>query len=117
MRIRTMTVTTAALATLTACSSSQPADYTVSHRAQQNSTGSADLILPDADQERARDALRDYAQDIDGADLYYLKVMRTKDATRYVCRARWYRDATSFQAHTNGQTTPSSWPHLTINCP
>jgi hypothetical protein len=108
---------TAVLATLTACSSSQPATYTVANRAQHNGAGSADLIWPDATKTQARDALTEYAAGLEDVDLYYLKVMHAEDATTYVCRARWYRDAASFQVHTVGQTTPSSWPHLAVNCP
>jgi hypothetical protein len=117
MRIHVTAAAIAALATLTACSTSQAADYTVANRAQQGGTGSADLILPHADQGQARTAIRDYAGSIHGVDLYYLKVMRSTDATRYVCRARWYRDAQSFQAHAAGQAVPSIWPHLAVNCP
>lgn len=117
MRIRTTTSVIAALVTLAACSADAATSYTVTNRAQDNRAGSADLIWPDATKDQARDAITEYAADLEDVDLYYLKVMHTEDATTYVCRARWYRDAASFQAHANGQTTPSSWPHLAVNCP
>jgi hypothetical protein len=117
MRIRTTAAAIAALTALTACSTDQDVDYTVANRAQRNGAGSADLILPHATAGQARDAITDYAASIHGADLYYLKVMTAEDATRYVCRARWYKDAASFQTHTTGQTKPSNWPHLAVTCP
>jgi hypothetical protein len=117
MRIRTTASVITALAALTACTADQPTAYTVANRAQHNRAGSADLILTGATEQQARDALTQYAATIDGVDLYYLKVMPAKDATTYVCRARWYRNADAYQANTTDQTTPSSWPHLTVNCP
>lgn len=91
--------------------------YTVAHQAQYNGTGSVDLILPDATRDEARSAIRDYARGIDGPGLYYLKVLRAESDQRYVCRARWYRDAAAFAAHTVDQAAPSQWPHITIVCP
>jgi len=117
MRIKVITASLgiAALA-LTGCAG-QAQGYTVAHRTEQNGTGSVDLILPDATTEQARDAIRDHADGIQGPELYYLKVVHTEDASRYVCRARWYRDATSYDAHSNHTTKPDAWPHLAITCP
>jgi hypothetical protein len=115
MRIRAIA---AAIAALTLASCTQQTDgYTVSRRTQQDGTGSVDLVLADATKGEARDAIREYAADLEGAELYYLKVVTAEDADRYVCRARWYRDATAYDAHSDRTEQPTSWPHLAINCP
>lgn len=115
MRIRATAVLLAAVA-LTSCSE-QEATYTVSRHAEANGTGSVDLVRPDATTTQARDTIREYAASIKGAELYYLKVVTTEDADRYVCRARWYRDATSYDAHSDHAQQPDAWPHLAITCP
>lgn len=116
MRIRATAVLLAAVA-LTSCSE-QAATYTVSSHAEANGTGSVDLVLPDATKAEARDVIREYAASIKGAELYYLKVTRTEDATRYVCRARWYADPDSYRSHSGTtEARPDSWPYLDINCP
>lgn len=115
MRIRATAVLLAAVA-LTSCSE-QAATYTVSRHAEANGTGSADLVLPDATKAKAREAIREYAAGIKGAELYYLKVVTTKDAARYICRARWYRDTEAYDAHSDHATKPDTWPHLAITCP
>ncbi|WP_399559433.1 hypothetical protein [Streptomyces chartreusis] len=116
MLIRIVTAVVAAVA-LAGCSGGPGDGYTVAHRAQGNGSGSADLVMPGAGQAQARQALRDYAGTISGVELYYLKVVRSEGAGRYVCRARWYRDAAAFRAHTVGESMPGRWPHLAIHCP
>jgi len=116
MRIKAIAAFIATLA-LASCAAQTEDGYTVANRAQRNGTGSADLVLPDATKSKARDAIREYAAGIKGAELYYLKVVTTEDAARYICRARWYRDATAYDAHSDHIEQPTSWPHLAINCP
>ncbi len=79
--------------------------------------GSTDLLMPRATTATARAAIRKYADGISGASLYYVKVEHAAHADRYVCRAKWYRDAASWQVN-GDQTaaTPTTWPHLTIYC-
>ncbi|MFD5848308.1 hypothetical protein [Streptomyces chartreusis] len=91
--------------------------YTVTRRAQANGTGSVDLVLPGATRAQARQAIRDYAASIDGAELFYVKVVDGEGGGRYVCRGRWYRDAASYAEHGEGTGQPSSWPHLSVSCP
>lgn len=116
MRIHAIAAATLAVLTLAACSHERPG-YTVSHRAQQNGSGSADLILEGASTEQARDAIHDYAGRIHGAHLYYLKVMDHQDAPRYVCRARWYQDAQAYATYSGHTEQPDTWPYLAITCP
>lgn len=121
MRLRTTAAAIAAL-TLTSCGTAQQDAGTTATRTTEPQPGHprighTDLILPGATKQDAQDAIRDQAKTLTGYELYYLKVMHSRDAERYVCRARWYKNATAFQAHTIGQTTPSSWPHLAVNCP
>jgi hypothetical protein len=117
MRARATTMLSlAVLAALTSCAG-QEDGYTVAHRTQRNGSGSADLVLPDADKDRARAAIRDYAAGIEGAELYYVKVVQGEDAGRYVCRARWYRDPAAYAAHSGHTQRPTSWPYLAITCP
>ncbi|MGW0537822.1 hypothetical protein [Streptomyces sp. NPDC003032] len=91
-------------------------DYSVTQKASSASIASADLITPGANANQARAAIRDFARDIDGPDLYFIKVMHSKTAKRYVCRARWYKDAAAYRTHSDRQAQPDSWPHLAINC-
>ena len=107
----------AAAVVLAGCSGGPEGEYTVAHRAQGNGSGSADLVMPDAGQGQAREALRDYAGTVSGVQLYYLKVVRSEGGPGYVCRARWYKDAAAFRAHTVGESMPGRWPHLAIRCP
>ncbi|WP_399559566.1 hypothetical protein OIA45_48995 (plasmid) [Streptomyces chartreusis] len=116
MLIRIVTAVVAA-SVVAGCSSGPGDGYTVAHRAQGNGSGSADLVMPDAGQGQAREALRDYAGTISGVELYYLKVVRSEGADRYVCRARWYRHAASYAAHSDHAAQPDVWPHLDITCP
>lgn len=101
---------------LTGCSPQPPA-YTQVNVTEQTATGYADLVLPDATTSQARDAITNYTAGITGQELYYVKVVHAEDASRYVCRARWYRDAAAYRQHGNDPATPTSWPHLAINCP
>lgn len=114
--------TTALLALLltTACSTSaaeDATDYTVANETRTDTAGSADLILPGANEDQARTAIRDHAAGLDGLQLYYLKVMRTEDASTYVCRARWYSDEHAYAGHSDHTEQPTTWPHLAVNCP
>lgn len=122
MRIHVAAAAIAAL-TLTGCGAVQPdTSATTTHAAQAQAghprVGSADLIRPGATKAQAQDAIRDHASKIDGYELYYLKVMHSTDAQRYVCRARWYADPDAYLAHSgNTEAWPDRWPHLAVNCP
>ncbi len=121
MRIRITAVAIAALA-LTSCGTNQPnapvVQNTIQPEAGQPRTGHADLILPGATKQQAQDAIRDQAETLTGYELYHLKVIHSRDATRYVCRARWYADSDAYRTHSRTQDAwPASWPHLAINCP
>ncbi|NEB00610.1 hypothetical protein [Streptomyces sp. SID13726] len=126
MRTRaTITASGLALLALTSCAS-QTTSETADHRpptaatsaATTGTTGSVDLIIPGATTAQAQAAIRAYARNIRGPELYYLKVQHSRDATRYVCRARWYADADSYRAHAGpGTTAPGTWPYLALNCP
>lgn len=92
--------------------------YTVAHLTEQTPTGYADLLMPDATPTRARHAIADYATRIgDRQQLYFLTVKDPRRHDRYVCRARWYRDATSWRQHAVGPAPSGPWPHLTVICP
>lgn len=125
MRRTHMAITTLALLALAACDpTDNSADnrgtgpgYTIRNKTERTSIGSADLIMPSATKGKARAAIRDYAGRIDGQELYYLKVMRREGAPRYVCRARWYKDAKSYAAYSDHAEQPHAWPHLAMNCP
>lgn len=118
-------ITAAAIAalTLTSCSTGQHDTSTTATRTTQPTAshprfGSTDLILPGATKQDAKDAIRDRAKTLAGYELYYLKVMTAEDATRYVCRARWYADPDAYRAHSGTpDALPDAWPHLAINCP
>lgn len=118
-------ITAAAIAalTLTSCGTGQHDADTTTTRTTQTQTGHprighADLILPGATKAQAQDAIRDRAETLAGYELYYLKVMHSSDATRYVCRARWYADPDAYRTHSRTQDAwPDAWPHLAINCP
>jgi Spy/CpxP family protein refolding chaperone len=123
MRTRHAAIAAAALLALSACatdikaspSDSAPAPAT---QASHPRFGSADLIRPGATKTQAQDAIREQAKTLTGYELYYLKVMHSADATRYVCRARWYADPDAYRAHSGSQDAwPDAWPHLAINCP
>ena len=122
MRIRITAAAIAAL-TLTSCGTGQHDAGTTTTRTPQTQTGDprighADLILPGATKAQAQDAIRDRAKTLTGYELYYLKVMHSSDATRYVCRARWYADPDAYRTHSRTQDAwPDTWPHLAINCP
>lgn len=118
------TLAAAALLTLAGCAEQTPGStaarepYVTVHETASGGTGSADLIVPGATKEQARAAIVDHARGIRGVELYYIKVQRSADATRYVCRARWYADPDSYRAHSGStEAWPDSWPHLAINCP
>lgn len=122
MRIRATITLGAALLALTGCAShtaQRPAPRAaVDHRVTQPSTGSKDLIIPGATAAQARAAIRDYARTIHGPALYYIKVMHSPDAKRYVCRARWYADASAYRTYSGStEAWPDTWPHIAINCP
>lgn len=121
MRIRIAAAAIAAL-TLTSCGTSQPTanrvDSDTVAKASQPRIGHADLILPGATKQDAQDAIRDRALTLTGYELYYLKVTHSRDATRYVCRARWYAGPDAYRTHSRTQDAwPDAWPHLAINCP
>lgn len=121
MRIRIIAAAIAAL-TLTGCGAVQHGtsvgQSTTQTQAGQPRIGHTDLILPGATKQDAQDAIRDRAKTLDGYELYYLKVTHSRDATRYVCRARWYADPDAYRTHSRTQDAwPDTWPHLAINCP
>ncbi|MEU0809526.1 hypothetical protein [Streptomyces sp. NPDC005970] len=126
MRRTHTAVTTLVLLALAACGpTDDSADkgtrtgYTVRNKTERTRIGSADLILTGdtKTQTQARHAIKDYAHRIDGQDMYFLKAMTTEDAPRYICRARWYKDAKSYAAYSDHAEQPSTWPHLAMNCP
>lgn len=89
----------------------------VVNRTEQAGTGSVDLILPGATTSSAQTAIRHYAATIHGPSLYYIRVLRAESASRYVCRAKWYRDMASFKTNAApGQPAPGTWPYLSIVC-
>lgn len=122
MRIRLTAAAIAAL-TLTSCGTSQQdagttATRTTEVQADHPRIGHTDLVIPGATKQDAQDAIRDQARTLDGYELYYLKVTHSRDATRYVCRARWYADPDAYRTHARTQDAwPDAWPHLAINCP
>ncbi|MFF1321451.1 hypothetical protein ACFVZZ_18795 [Streptomyces chartreusis] len=122
MRIRITAAAIAAL-TLTGCGASQQDAGTTAPRTTQPPTdrpriGHTDLVLPGATKQDAQDAIRNRARTLDGYELYYLKVTHSRDAARYVCRARWYADPDAYRTHARTQDAwPDAWPHLAINCP
>ncbi|MCZ4605361.1 hypothetical protein O3S80_16720 [Streptomyces sp. Lzd4kr] len=122
MRIRITAAAIAALA-LTSCGTGQHDASTTSTRttpapADQPRIGHADLVLPGNTKQDAQDAIRDRAETLTGYELYYLKVTHSRDAARYVCRARWYADPDAYRTHARTQDPwPDTWPHLAINCP
>ena len=122
MRIRLTAAAIAAL-TLTSCGTSQQdagttATRTTEVQADHPRIGHTDLVIPGATKQDAQDAIGDRARTLDGYELYYLKVTHSRDATRYVCRARWYADPDAYRTHARTQDAwPDAWPHLAINCP
>lgn len=121
MRIRITAAAIAAL-TLTSCGTAQHEPEkgysSVSTPGGDQRIGHTDLILPGATKQDAQDAIRDHAKTLTGYELYYLKVTHSRDATRYVCRARWYADPNAYRTHSGTQDAwPDAWPHLAINCP
>ncbi|WP_406199246.1 hypothetical protein OG331_23020 [Streptomyces sp. NBC_01017] len=121
MRIHVAAAAIAAL-TLTGCGAVQPIASVGQSPTQPQvdapRVGSADLIRPGVTKAEAQDAIRDHAAGLNGYELYYLKVMRSTDAHRYVCRARWYADPDAYLTHSgNTEAWPDSWPHVAINCP
>lgn len=122
MPFRLTAAAIAALA-LTSCGTNQPDASTTATRTTQPQdghphVGHTDLILPGATKQDAQDAIRERAETLTGYELYYLKVMHSRDTTRYVCRARWYADPDAYMTHSGTQDAwPDAWPHLAINCP
>ncbi|MFJ9748885.1 hypothetical protein [Streptomyces chartreusis] len=122
MRIRLTAAAIAAL-TLTSCGTGQHDAGTTSSRttpapADRPRIGHTDLVIPGATKQDAQDAIRDRARTLDGYELYYIKVTHSRDAARYVCRARWYADPDAYRTHARTQDAwPDAWPHLAINCP
>lgn len=122
MRIRTLAAAAAVALPLTASAApgtnaAPPPAYTVTNHAQNAVTGTADLVMPDATPSTARAAIEDFAAGLDGGqELYYVKVVHSTDAARYVCRARWYADARAFADYGRGPR-PDAWPALDTNCP
>ena len=122
MRIRLTAAAIAALA-LASCATGQHDAGTATTRTTPAPTdrpriGHTDLVLPGATKQDAQDAIRDQARTLDGYELYYLKVTHSRDAQRYVCRARWYANPEAYLAHSgNTEAWPDSWPHLAVNCP
>jgi hypothetical protein len=121
------TLAAAALLTLTSCAA-QTTQATTAREphitaretvtSATSTQASTDLIMPGATTAQAGAAIRDYARRIHGPELYYIKVMHSRDATRYVCRARWYADPDAYRTHARTQDAwPDAWPHLAINCP
>ncbi|MGH3584841.1 MAG: hypothetical protein ACRDQ0_00820 [Pseudonocardia sp.] len=92
--------------------------YRLINQAQRGGVGTVDLVMPGATAAEARHAIADYAVGIGPrTELYFVKVVRSKDARRYVCRARWYADAHAAKVHSAGRFTAEAWPALEINCP
>lgn len=128
MRRTHTAITTLVLLALAACGptddsadKSTGTGYTVRNKTEHTHTGSADLILTSdtKTQTQARHAIKDYAHHIDShsQDMYFLKAMRRENAPRYICRARWYKDAKSYAAYSDHTEQPDAWPHLAMNCP
>jgi hypothetical protein len=118
MRRRTaVTIAAVLLAACSACGSQPEPSYTVAHAITKGSAGSVDLIVPDANEDQARAAIRDYAAGLDGPELYYLKVVTSGGAPKYVCRGRWYVDELAYAEHGDGSEQPTKWPHLAVHCP
>lgn len=119
-----VTLAAAALLTLTGCAGQAPGSTAASQspvtvrETTTGSTGSADLVIPGATKGQARTAIRNHARGIQGAELYYIKVMRSETASRYVCRARWYADPDAYRTRSGStEAWPDAWPHIAINCP
>jgi hypothetical protein len=126
------TATTAALlaATLTACSSNPaPPAYTVTNQGERQLdhglAGHVELLLPGATVDQAQDAIRDYAQHLDGpATMYGIAVIRDTDSTRpglpaitYVCMGHWVKNKQASEDWSDGSITSDTWPAIGMNCP
>jgi hypothetical protein len=131
MRARTTVTAAALLAVLTACGSSEPAPptYTVTNHGERQlkhgTAGHVELLMPTATVDQAQDAIRDYAQNIDGpATMYGIAVIRDtastvtgRPAITYVCMGRWVKDEQASEDWTQGSITSDTWPAIGMNCP
>jgi hypothetical protein len=94
-RSTTVTAIAAALLALTACGSGdEPEEETVDYdviteELPDGGIGRVDLLMPDATVETAEQAIRDYADSIDGPTAVTIAVVREADAAVIVCRADW----------------------------
>lgn len=124
------TILLLATATLTACSTETgPPAYTVTNHGerqlQHGTAGHVELLMPDATVDQAQDAIRDYAQHLDGpATLYGIAVIRDtastvtgRPAITYVCMGRWVKDKQASQDWTQGSITSDTWPAIGMHCP
>lgn len=105
------------LALLTACGSGDPS-YTV--RLDRNKDGSAiaHLTLPDATDEEAEAAVREYAGTINGSE--WVTIMISDDSGpegKLMCSATWMKDAQAAQKWSGGRFTSETWPGLDVRCP
>lgn len=129
--MRTTTAVALLAATLTACTTPEPAPpaYTITNQGQkqmEQGTGAwVELLMPHATVDQAQAAIRDYAQHLDGpADMHEIAVIRDTDSTvlgrpaiTYVCAGRWVRDKQASQDWSDGSITSDTWPAIGMNCP
>ncbi|MGI5048028.1 hypothetical protein ACM9HD_31875 [Streptomyces sp. JAC25] len=118
MRTNFITAITAAslLASLTACGSGDPS-YTV--RLDRNKDGSAMayLALPDATDDEAEAAIRDYARNINGSEWVTILISdKSGPEGKLICSATWMKDAQAAQKW-GGRFKSETWPGLDVRCP
>ncbi|MGW0781853.1 hypothetical protein [Streptomyces sp. NPDC002913] len=105
------------LTLLTACGSGDPS-YTV--RLDRNKDGSAiaHLDLPDATDEEAEAAVRDYAGTIEESEWVTIHISDDSGPEgKLICSATWMKNAQAAQKWSGGRFKSETWPGLDVRCP
>ncbi|QNP65747.1 hypothetical protein [Streptomyces genisteinicus] len=114
MRTRTTLIAAGLLATLTACGG-DPA-YTVVDVRDSGIMRTADLQQPDATRAEAEQAIRDYADTIEGPK-WATVTLYSDLAEGELCRGIWVKDQETSEKLSGGSFTSDTWPALRVQCP
>ncbi|WP_093837202.1 hypothetical protein [Streptomyces aidingensis] len=92
-------------------------EYTVADQEESEATGSVALVIPNATEDEAIAAIRDFAEGIDGQLHYEITVVRNQSDGDYVCRGKWVKDEKAAEIYGSGQVVSDSWPAIDTDCP
>lgn len=91
--------------------------YTVADKREKTETGSVDLVVPDANVDSAKAAVKDYAKTIGDQFLHYgITVVLADDPKVYICMVEWVKNKQAAKVYTGGRIESHTWPALSMLC-